>query len=186
MTDTAHPSLPLSWDKYFHPLHPGVNSFPESLSSTFLFILVNLVGRSKQSVASKRKPVTIFGQLHPGTPEPPGACRVGTPRPPGAARYPAVSPPPVIWNMRLTCLWRFFLVYRCVFIKDLKMKIGRIQFWTHHCWMWPHMTQKGWGQYVTRWRRQGFVREGIFNLVTRHLGRFMGEMKRGKTGRPDN
>ena len=52
MTDTAHPSLPLSWDKYFQPLHPGVNSFPESPSRTFLFIFVNFAASSNLLQAS--------------------------------------------------------------------------------------------------------------------------------------
>ena len=45
-------SLPLSWDKYFQPLRPGVNSFPESLSRTFLFIFVNLAASSNLLQAS--------------------------------------------------------------------------------------------------------------------------------------
>ena len=50
----------------------------------------------EQSVASAPpQTVTIFGQLHPGTPKPPGVARVGTPRPPGVAGYPAVRPPPL-------------------------------------------------------------------------------------------
>ena len=65
-------SSPFSFDKYFHPLHPGVNSFLESLSCTSIFLFLNLARQSCNLLqAHPCKPVTIFGQLHPGAPKPP-------------------------------------------------------------------------------------------------------------------
>ena len=127
--------------------------------------------------------MTIFGQLHPGTPEPPGACRVGTPRPPGVARYPAVSPPPLFgtWDSHVCGAFSSF-IYRCAFIKDLKMKIGRIQFWTHHCWMWPHMTQKGWGAVCNKVEDR-VSSEKEFSILWRAISADLwGRWKGGKQG----
>ena len=69
------PPTPLS------PPFPGTNIFTLSalrlihswnhLSCTFLFLFVDLAGQSNLLQALPRKPVTIFGQLHPGTPKPP-------------------------------------------------------------------------------------------------------------------
>ena len=85
----------------------------------------------EQSVANAApQTVTIFGQLHPGTPKPPLELPGwAPPRPPGVAGYPAVSPPPLFGRLpqaqgaHISVATFPHLRMR---VSDLKMKIGRI------------------------------------------------------------
>ena len=97
------------------------------------------------------------------------------------------APSPIIWTaaadrrMPLTCLCRFYSsINVCFRFQDQN---GQKISWR----MWPHIWPTKGGGDMKQGGRQGSIREGIFNLVTRRLVGFMGEMKRGKTRLlPDN
>ena len=154
--------------------------------------------RRPRAICCKRspcKPVTIFGQVYPGSPWSPlqfpgwapldllglwwGGVGWVVGYVLGWVGYPVVPHPLLFGQLpqALTCLCLFVCYW---------LTMEDVLLWENHFWTRPHMTHKRWGVICNK-VEDSFSSEKEFSISWQHLPGFMWPMKRGKEGTlPDN
>ena len=178
---------------YFHPAYtPPSSKFIPAINDRYVSPILFVDFKTPQSNLLQTQPPQTCDNIWTTRPsqapqEAPRRCQGAPQAPWWGGGLSCGAPSPIIWTaaadrrMPLTCLCRFYSsINVCFRFQDQN---GQKISWR----MWPHIWPTKGGGDMKQGGRQGSIREGIFNLVTRRLVGFMGEMKRGKTRLlPDN